>query len=160
MLKSVTLKYSIVDITACIETAVYNSSLSPKITVERNYDPKAEHTLKLYGDFDYLQEVFLNLLSNAEYALKKKNGPDPMIKINILSESDICSIEIWDNGCGIERSQIKNIFKTYYSTKSSSSNFGIGLNYVETVVKQHHGNITVQSEVGQYTSFQIVLPAQ
>ena len=158
MLKSVTLKYSIVDITACIETAVYNSSLSPKITVERNYDPKAEHTLKLYGDFDYLQEVFLNLLSNAEYALKKKNGPDPTIKINILSESDICSIEIWDNGCGIERSQIKNIFKTYYSTKSSSSNFGIGLNYVETVVKQHHGNITVQSEVGQYTSFQIVLP--
>lgn len=158
MLKNVNLKYSVVDITACIEAAVYNSSLSPKITVERNYDPKAAHTLKIYGDFDYLQEVFLNLLSNAEFALKKKSGPNPTIKINILSESDICSIEIWDNGCGIERNQIKNIFKAYYSTKASSSNFGLGLNYVETVVKQHHGNITVQSEVDQYTSFQIVLP--
>ena len=105
--------------------------------MEKNYNPKADHTLKLYGDFDYLQEVFLNLLSNAEFALKKKNGPNPTIKINILSESE---------------------FKTYYSTKSSPSNFGLGLNYVETVVKQHHGNITVQSEVDQYTSFQIVLP--
>ena len=158
MLKNVNLKYSIVDITACIETAVYNASLSPKITIRRNYDPKAPLSLKLYGDFDYLQEVFLNLLSNAEYALKKKGGTDPVIKINILSESDICSIEIWDNGCGIERMQIKNIFKAYYSTKASGSNWGIGLNYAETIVKQHHGNITVQSEVNEYTSFQIVLP--
>lgn len=160
MLKNVTLKYSIVDITSCIETAVYNASLSPKITLERNYDPETFHSLKLYGDFDHLQEVFLNLLSNAEYALKKKNGADPTIKISILSEADICSIDIWDNGCGIERIQIKNIFKAYYSTKTSGSNWGIGLNYAETVVKQHHGNITVRSEVNEYTSFQIVLPLQ
>lgn len=158
MLKNVNLKYGIVDVVSCIETAIYNTSLSPKIAVKRNYDPEAEHPLKIYGDFEYLQEVFLNLLSNAEYALKKKNGEDPTIKINILSEADICSIEIWDNGCGIERDQLKNIFKTYYSTKSSASNFGLGLSYVETVVRQHHGNISVQSEVNEYTSFQIVLP--
>lgn len=134
MLKNVNLKYSIVDMTACMEAALHNASLSPQIQVIKNYDP------------------------NAEYALKKKHGGDPTIRISILSEADICSIEIWDNGCGIERMQLKNIFKAYYSTKTSGTNWGIGLNYVNTIVKQHHGNITVESEVNKYTSFQITLP--
>lgn len=156
MLKNVNLKYSLVDITACIETAVYNASISPEVTIKRNYDPDKPHTLKIYGDYEYLQEAFLNLLTNADYALKNNNAP--VISINILSEPDICSIEIKDNGCGIERHHRKNIFKAYYSTKSTSSNFGIGLNYVETIIKQHHGSINVYSELNQYTSFQIVLP--
>lgn len=158
MLKNVNLKYSIVDMTACMEAALHNASLSPQIQVIKNYDPNAENGVKIYGDFDYLQEVLINLLTNAEYALKKKHGGDPTIRISILSEADICSIEIWDNGCGIERMQLKNIFKAYYSTKTSGTNWGIGLNYVNTIVKQHHGNITVESEVNKYTSFQITLP--
>lgn len=158
MLKNVDLKYSIVDMTACMEAALHNASVSPQIHIVKNYDPDAEHGIQIYGDFEYLQEVLINLLTNAEYALKKKHGDNPTIRISILSEADICSIEIWDNGCGIERMQIKNIFKAYYTTKTSGTNWGIGLNYVDSIVKQHHGNITVESEVNKYTSFQITLP--
>ncbi len=158
MLKNINLKYSRIDIIDCIETAIRNSFLSEKITIIREYDTKASEKLETYGDYNHLQEVFINLLTNAEYALKYKNEAAPTITIKIISEADIFSIEIRDNGCGIEKSQIKNIFKSFYSTKSASNSFGVGLSYVQTVIKQHHGSITVKSEVNQYTSFQVVLP--
>ena len=158
MLKNVSLKFGFVNLVDCIESAVQNAALPDTIRMEKNYDQNALRSLRIYGDFDYLQEGFVNLLSNAEYALKKKRHPDPVIRIQLLVEPEICSIEIWDNGCGIERDQVRNVFKAFYSTKSTSSNFGLGLNYVESIVKLHHGNISAKSELGRYTSFQIVLP--
>lgn len=158
LLKNVNLKYSPINIIDCIEAALRNSFLSEKITIIREYGIKSSEKLETYGDYDHLQEVFINLLTNAEYALKYKEETAPAILIKIISEADICSIEIRDNGCGIEKNQIKHIFKSFYSTKPASNSFGVGLSYAETVIKQHHGSITVKSEVNQYSSFQVVLP--
>lgn len=158
LMKNVNLKYSNINIINCIESAIRSSCLPETIRVDRQYDAQKLAGLTTIGDAGHLQEALVNLLTNAEYALRFKKNVVPTISIHIIAEENICLIEIWDNGCGIEKSQLHNIFKSYYSTKTTNNSFGIGLSYVETVIRQHRGSITVKSVQNEYTSFQIVLP--
>ena len=158
LMKNVKLKYNTVSIVECIESAIQNSCLPDDIHIDRQYQPGELEYLKTLGDMGHLQEALVNLLTNAAQALKYKKNVVPTITIRIIPEEDICSVEILDNGCGIEKKQLRNIFKAYYSTKTANNSFGIGLSYVETVIRQHRGSITVKSVKNEYTSFQIVLP--
>ena len=74
------------------------------------------------------------------------------------AEEDMVMVNIYDNGCGIKKEHFKEIFAPFFSTKKSSDCGGVGLNYVERVVKNHKGEIYVKSKENEYTLFQIVLP--
>ena len=67
-------------------------------------------------------------------------------------------MRVTDNGCGIERNEIKNIFRPLYSKKSSSNNFGIGLSSALKTITYHSGTILCKSKPGEYTVFQVILP--
>lgn len=157
MMKNVNLKSRSVNLLECIDSALVKCCPPEEIRILKNYDSAHSERVSVYGDFSHLQEVFTNLLANAVHALNGV-GDDPTIEIRVMSESDLCAVEILDNGCGIAKKDLKNIFRPFYSTKPNSDGCGIGLSYVEAVVKQHHGSIQVKSEVNQYTRFQIVLP--
>ena len=96
---------------------------------------------------------------NAEEAIieadKKEAGQVAFICHN---ERLYTVIEVRDNGNGMNKSQIKQIFEPFYSSKNSNSNWGMGLYYVREIVKSHLGSLRVESKIGKGSHFFILLP--
>lgn len=106
----------------------------------------------LFCDEAWMREALTNVLKNA-YEHVLEHG-----KIMIRGEDNPVykSISITDNGPGIKKQEIKNIFRRFYSTNSSKNSMGIGLNMARIIVEQHNGKIEVESEIGKYTTFKII----
>ena len=108
--------------------------------------------IKVQFDFDYLKRVLINLIDNAIAAA----GDEKPIEINLSNkDQNYIQIDIIDRGEGIETENLKKIFEPYFSTKSSG--VGLGLAIVKKVIKEHGGEINVQSELGERTTFSILL---
>jgi signal transduction histidine kinase len=105
-----------------------------------------------------LSEALYNILSNAYEAIENENVENPKITIKVYLERKYTFIEIKDNGQGIDKVNIKNIFKPYFSSKNSNNNWGMGLYYTRQIVKSHFGKISVDSKKGEYTIFYISIP--
>ncbi len=119
----------------------------------------AKEELPLWFDGNQLQKVFYNLISNA-FKYTKENGT---IELVIEEEGEIVTIKVIDNGIGLSSSDAKRIFDRFYQAEngmqSSASNpgTGIGLALSQNIVELHHGEISVQSELGYGTIFMVRL---
>ncbi len=102
-----------------------------------------------------LNQVFLNILLNAMQAIKKKGKI--WITIGIKDEKNIF-IKIKDTGIGIKPEDLGHIFETFYTTKEKENGSGLGLSISNNIIKEHDGEIQVESEPGVGTSFSIILP--
>ncbi|MEC7265086.1 MAG: HAMP domain-containing sensor histidine kinase [Bacteroidota bacterium] len=100
----------------------------------------------------HLENVIANLLENA-----KKYSDDPVIKLMGYTNKGKLFISIEDNGQGIPKSDQKKIFRKYYRIKNGDvhkvKGYGLGLSYVQKIVRMHRGKITVESELGKGTRF-------
>ena len=114
-----------------------------------------------YADNDYLGEVLSNLIDNAIKYSKES------VEINITAEESerYTILKVRDNGMGISEADQKVIFQKYEraaaakrSRKNGASGFGLGLNFVDQVIKAHEGRIFVNSTEGEFTEFTIYLP--
>ena len=108
-----------------------------------------------------LSIIFNNLISNAiRYADDTKKNS--YIEVTILIENATTSIEIKDNGLGIEKEHLPHIFDRFYRVDSGRSRdqggSGLGLNIVRWIAEAHGGSIAVQSVVGQGTTFFVRFP--
>jgi two-component system phosphate regulon sensor histidine kinase PhoR len=147
-----------VDIHSVIDDAIRNMSFPLKqndAEVECNYQAKTSLVL---ADALHLNDVFINLLSNSlKYSVEK-----PLIRIETRNLDQKIEITVTDNGIGIPTREFKRIFEKYYRISTgdmhTTKGFGIGLFYVKTVIKAHHGTITVQSENRKGSNFTIALP--
>lgn len=110
--------------------------------------------LSLVGDVDQLQQVLINLIKNALEAVRDQ--PQPLIDIQaFLTDNQRVSITIRDNGSGIEPEALEKIFIPFYTTKKTGS--GIGLSLSRQILQQHNGNLVVSSQVGEGTTFSLIL---
>lgn len=120
-------------------------------------DLKADPAL-LYADELHITNMIYNLVDNAI----KYSPNEPTIHITTLNEGDFVVLKIKDNGIGISKEDQKHIFEKFYRVSTGNvhnvKGFGIGLNYVSQVVTLHHGKISLQSELGQGTTFSISIP--
>ena len=116
-----------------------------------------------YADNDYLGEVISNLIDNAIKYSKES------VEINITTEESerYTILKVRDNGLGISEADQKIIFQKYEraaaakrSRKNGASGFGLGLNFVDQVIKAHEGRIFVNSTEGEFTEFTIYLPLE
>ncbi|MCF2737856.1 HAMP domain-containing histidine kinase [Bacteroides caecigallinarum] len=116
-----------------------------------------------YADNDYLGEVLSNLIDNAIKYSKES------VEINITAEESerYTILKVRDNGMGISEADQKVIFQKYEraaaakrSRKNGASGFGLGLNFVDQVIKAHEGRIFVNSTEGEFTEFTIYLPLE
>ena len=116
-----------------------------------------------YADNDYLGEVLSNLIDNAIKYSKES------VEISISSEESerYTILKVRDNGLGISEADQKVIFQKYEraaaakrSRKNGASGFGLGLNFVDQVIKAHEGRIFVNSTEGEFTEFTIYLPLE
>jgi two-component system phosphate regulon sensor histidine kinase PhoR len=106
---------------------------------------------------------FMNALFNLFDNAIKYCQQSPVIQVNSLNTSDRLCIEVKDNGIGISDQHVKRIFQKFYRVPSGNvhnvKGFGIGLSYVNAVVKAHGGKVTVKSKFEKGSVFSIYLKA-
>jgi PAS domain S-box-containing protein len=112
----------------------------------------------LIGDPDRLGQVFINLLSNAI-----KYSPEAQtVEMDLSSSDEAVTVRVHDHGLGIPREQRDKIFDRFYRVSGPSQRavpgLGMGLYIVAEIVKGHGGTITVDSEIGKGSTFQVTLP--
>ncbi len=127
-----------------------------KIVIRKNYAPNLSFPIV---DKSQIEQVFINLLNNAIDAIHI-NG---QITINIHpyqkeSGQEGIQISIMDNGEGIPKESMPNIFKAFFTTKQPNKGTGLGLPISRAIVQRHGGKISVASEPGIDTTFTIFLP--
>ena len=101
-----------------------------------------------------INQVILNLLVNAGQAIEGKGA----IKVTSQFDGSHIEIRITDNGKGIEKAAIEKLFEPFYTTKPVGEGTGLGLAISYGIVKDHQGDILVQSKPGVGTSFSLVFP--
>jgi two-component system NtrC family sensor kinase len=117
------------------------------------------HLPPLRIDGDKMKQVFLNLLMNARQARTDREGA---IRISTHYQEAAGQVQIvfWDNGSGIPPEIIDRIFDPFFSTKKTGEGTGLGLSVSYGIVKDHGGDILVESEPGQWTRFTVMLPIE
>ncbi len=132
-----------------------------KITRQTDYDNNLEQMNVVPQD---ISRVFLNLINNACYAAnenKKEKGeifsPTVLVRTKDLGEG--VEIRIRDNGKGISPQALDKIFNPFFTTKPTGEGTGLGLSIShDIIVHQHQGELRVETEVGNYAEFIIILP--
>lgn len=108
-----------------------------------------------------LNQVFLNMISNAVYAIKKrfddKEGGTLTIK-TYLSTDNYLAISIADNGTGMDDNTKKKLFEPFFTTKDVGEGTGLGMSIAYNTIIKHNGVIEINSELGKGTEFIIKLP--
>lgn len=107
-----------------------------------------------------LNQVFLNLLTNSIYAIRKRIGQTKggKIAIHVFDEDEIRHFIFRDNGCGIESENTTRIFDPFYTDKPPGEGTGLGLAISYRIIEMHNGKISFTSQVGQGTEFIIKIP--
>ncbi len=119
---------------------------------------KAESKIDIWCDPQQLDKVFYNLLSNAFKFIEDKTGA---IEIEIVNYPQHLEIYIKDNGKGIPKDELNQVFERFYQTENSAENHvtgsGIGLALSKSIIEVHGGTIQIESELNRGTTFIISL---
>jgi two-component system NtrC family sensor kinase len=124
-----------------------------KVTIRQEFAPNLP---PLLSDPGQMQQVLLNLLNNALYALKGKKDGEIRVRGDLSGE--FLSLTISDNGCGIPAENAQKIFMPFFTTKPAGQGTGLGLSTCYGIVDQLGGQITVKSEPNTGSEFTIRLP--
>lgn len=124
-------------------------SIQVKVTVE-------DVTI-IRSDRGKLQQIFLNIINNAFAAMS--DGGHFSISVSRV-DADAIMIRFLDDGCGIPKEDLANIFEPFFSTKTGKGGTGLGLSITYNLVQEIGGRIRVKSEVGKGTCFTIILPRE
>ncbi|MFQ5670840.1 MAG: ATP-binding protein [Acidobacteriota bacterium] len=110
------------------------------------------------GDRHGLQQVLVNLLTNAQHALRRASGARSL-RIATDGAGGRVRIQMADTGCGIPPAYLERIFDSFFTTKEPGIGTGLGLSLAAKTVKEHGGSITARSRPGRGAVFTIDLPA-
>ena len=130
-----------------------NTQFKGKIKIIKNYTPIP--LVECYPG--KINQVFMNVLNNAIQAIEAKGG-DGVITITSTECEKLVCIAICDDGIGIPNEVMGKIFDPFFTTKSVGQGMGLGLSIAYNIMEQHHGKISVESELGKGTCFKISLP--
>lgn len=151
-----------------LEDAVVLLRASLPATIE--ISKKIEKTSNpILANLTQIHQVIMNICTNAAHAMRGRTGILEIVLREVeLYDSDVIGKELEpgryqqlifsDNGCGMTPDVVKRIFEPYFTTKSNDEGTGLGLALVHGIVKSHNGDITVYSEPGKGTTFQVFLP--
>ncbi len=153
-----------VDLLALASDAVHNARAVAAATAPENPRPIAleirsgEGTLEIEGDAERLRQVLGNLLNNA----LTHTPPDAAVTVRLTPRKHDVRLEVADTGPGLPEDEAARIFERFYRTDTSrtraSGGTGLGLSIVQALVSAHGGTVTVDSVVGEGTTFTVTLP--
>src|SRR5690606_25983140 len=137
---------------------ILNTLITPDMTVEKNYGelPKVE------CEAGKMNRAFLNILTNAIYAINQKFDSKPggelVIATGLHSDPAYIYMRIADNGVGIPADIREKIFEPFFTTKDVGEGTGLGMSITYNTIAKRQGKIEVESEEGVGTVFTIILP--
>jgi PAS domain S-box-containing protein len=143
------------------------SSLPRNIEIQDRIETESDTVL---GDPTQIHQVLMNLSSNAAYAMRGGGGildvrltrsevdPELAAKHPPLKQGSYVKLTVSDTGCGMSRDVMERVFDPFFTTKKPGEGTGMGLAVVHGIVKNHKGAITVYSETGKGTTFNVFLP--
>jgi signal transduction histidine kinase len=108
-------------------------------------------------DHFQMQQVFLNIMVNGEFAMLETHHRGKMV-ITTERLDGVIRITFTDNGSGISEENLKHIFDPFFTTKEVGKGTGLGLSICHGIVTEHGGKIYARSEKGQGTTFVVELP--
>lgn len=135
---------------------ITNNLLNNIVKVEKDY--KNLPLVECYPG--KLNQVFLNIISNGIYAVRKKFGDKEggALTIGTSHDADNVYVSIADNGTGMDEQTRKRLFEPFFTTKDVGEGTGLGLSIAYNTINKHNGRIEVVSELGKGTEFIIKLP--
>ncbi|MEM7346172.1 MAG: ATP-binding protein [Chloroflexota bacterium] len=164
-----TLNPQTVDFNQLIEEAillVYTQGVSYQIELNKELRPLP----LMFLDSNQMKQVIVNLLNNSVQAMIDHPYPSAVLSIEteVIKSDDVVysdngndawvAVKISDTGSGISSAHLDKIFDPFFTTKEVGQGTGLGLSISYGIVKNHGGNITVESEIKQGTTFTLTLP--
>ena len=118
-----------------------------------------EGPLLMDSDKQMLEQVLINLMSNAVYAVKEKGEKGNRIELETARDGSMMEIRISDNGTGISEEDQAKMFNLFFSTKPPGKGTGLGLPICQNIIRKLGGSISFETRMGQGTTFFVRLPA-
>jgi signal transduction histidine kinase len=139
-----------------------NAGLDKTLLIAKNVVKHKANVRKFYGEVPEIQcspsqinQVFLNIITNAAQAIETEG--EIVITTRLHDESHV-AIRIADTGCGIPKENLSKIRDPFFTTKEVGTGTGLGLSIVDEIIRSHHGELLVESQVGKGSAFTVVLP--
>lgn len=156
--KKYTINLKEIDLNRLVETSVQNFNL----TIQNRQGVIETHlgdiSSTLFADELHISNLIHNLIDNAI----KYSDKAPHVVITTLTKENFAILQVTDHGIGIAKEDQPHIFEKFYRVSTGNihnvKGFGIGLNYVSQVVALHRGTISLNSELGQGSTFTVSLP--
>ncbi len=121
----------------------------------------------VHGNKQQLEQVFINLVSNSRHALNERYSGadlDKILRISLAEESidnrRHVILNVWDQGGGISDGVVDKVMNPFYTTKPAGVGTGLGLSISYDIVKNHGGQITIESEPGMSTLVSVSIPVE
>ena len=123
----------------------------------------------ILGDQTKLHQVIVNIINNAVDAMDGEGAitihitqivanDDYLLQFPNIANADYCKIDISDTGHGMDQTTMKRIYEPFFTTKEVGKGSGLGLSTAHTIIKEHHGEISVTSQLGQGSTFTLLVP--
>lgn len=144
------------DLHALLEQVIEEAKRRPlfaEVEIVRNFDPNLP---TIQADAAQLRQVFTNLLNNSAEAMDGRGT----ITLTTRARGEQIEVQVSDTGCGIPEEHLSKLFTPFFTTKPPGKGTGLGLSIVYGIVKMHRGQITVNSKVGEGTTFSVFLPVR
>jgi len=113
---------------------------------------------QVHGNASQLQQVFVNMTSNAKDALEEQGGGDLTVKSELSQDGKYVEVSFQDTGCGMPQEVIEKLSEPFFTTKGADKGTGLGTSISFTIIKEHGGNIDIKSVVGTGTTITISIP--
>jgi len=142
------------DINQCLEKAlnIVNAGMTHNTIVKREYGEIPQ--LLCYPQ--QLNHVFKNLLVNAHHAI----GIQGEIMVRSWHAKERIFVSFSDTGCGIPEHQLLHIFEPFFTTRKAGCGMGLGLSICNEIIRNHGGEIRIDSEVGNGSTFTVSIPLE
>jgi signal transduction histidine kinase len=139
-----------------------NAGIDKTLVIARNIVKHKADVHKFYGEIPEIEcspsqinQVFLNLITNAAQAIEQHGE---IVITTKQRDAEHVSITISDTGCGIPEENLSKIRDPFFTTKEVGTGTGLGLSIVDEIIRSHHGELLVESQVGKGSTFTVVLP--
>ena len=139
-----------------------HSGIDKTLLIAKNIVKHKATIRKFYGELpeitcspSQINQVFLNIITNAAQAIEDQGE---IVITTKMHDDDHIEIKFADTGCGISEENLAKIRDPFFTTKEVGTGTGLGLSIVEEIVRGHHGELLIESEVGKGSVFTVVLP--
>lgn len=152
-----------IDVNQPIENALIitrQQLLNHNISIVRRL---SEDLPKVIGDSNQLEQVFLNLISNARDAMDEITGPRELTILSYMSEYEgppMVVVSVQDTGQGIPEENLNKVLEPFFSTKHVGKGTGLGLSLCFGIIEAHGGRLEIESQYGNGTEVRVLLPAK